>query len=179
MFFKGDIMKRSLISLIFISILIFTSSSKSYASLVVNNKNDRFQLLKSAEYIFETNPNQELISIRLLGAVKRAGLYHIPKDLDLATLLSLAGGTTREADLNNIIIGNDSVKKINNVGNVRINLSEAISKANGKIYKLKYHDIVLVEDRKPAISGDTWKLISIISIFLTSALTAIAINDRI
>src|SRR5438445_11035784 len=96
-------MRRFMVFLILYCFII----SQSMAAQNEVQKNSKYNVSSSSEYIFESYPNQELIPIRLLGAIKNAGLYHIPANMKLTTLLALAGGTTPEADLEKIIIGND------------------------------------------------------------------------
>ena len=129
---------------------------------------------KPSEFVFQTYKNQKLISIRLLGAVNKAGVYHVPKDLKLVTLLSLAGGTTSEADVEDILVGNESEGQ-----SQKIDLYESIKSGSKGAYSLKANDVILVKRKKSLISNDTWKIISVISVLLTGALTAIAINDKI
>ncbi|WP_372654633.1 hypothetical protein [Halobacteriovorax sp.] len=129
---------------------------------------------KPSEFVFQSYKNQELISLRLLGAVNKAGLYHVPKDIKLVTLLSLAGGTAKDAEVEEIVIGNETRKEV-----THINLYEAINKQVDKEYEFKSNDTIFVKHKKPFISNDSWKIISVISVLLTTALTAIAINDKI
>ncbi len=149
---------------------LFISSSQVFA----NGFNAGVGLGKTSEFVFQTYKNQELISLRLLGAVNRAGLYHVPKDIRLVTLLSLAGGTTKDAEVEEIVIGNESKKTV-----TEINLYEAINKQVDKEYEFSSNDTIFVKHKRPFISNDSWKIISVISVLLTTALTAIAINDKI
>jgi hypothetical protein len=131
---------------------------------------------RPAEFIYQTYKGEELISIRLLGSVQRAGLYHVPKNMNVTTLLSLAGGTSRDADLRKITITNELRQQHNPL---HLNLEQTFESGSGEAYQLQTNDLVFVAERRPFISNDTWKAISIISVVLTSALTAIAINDRL
>jgi hypothetical protein len=145
-------------------------------------KNSKYNVSSSSEYIFESYPNQELIPIRLLGAIKNAGLYHIPANMKLTTLLALAGGTTPEADLEKIIIGNDQQSIHNSKGeekeSLKINLEDTLEGGARKDYTLVANDIVLIKDKSPIVSNDAFRTISIVSVILTSILTAIVIKDR-
>lgn len=129
-----------------------------------------------SEFVFESYPNEPLIPVRLLGAVKNSGLYHIPKNMKLTTLLSLAGGTNTEADLEKIVIGNDLAGAPTNVV---LNLEEMIETGKNNDYSLSPHDIVLVKNKTPLISNDSFRIISIVSIVLTSILTGVLIKDRL
>lgn len=149
---------------------LFLTSNQIFAQ----NFNAGVGFGKPSEFVFQSYKNQELISLRLLGAVNKAGLYHVPKDIKLLTLLSLAGGTAKDAEVEEIMIGSESQKEL-----TKVNLYEAINKQVNQEYKFKPNDTIYVKHKKPFISNDSWKIISVISVLLTTALTAIAIDDKI
>jgi NADH:ubiquinone oxidoreductase subunit F (NADH-binding) len=132
--------------------------------------------------VFESYPNQELIPIRLLGAVKNAGLYHVPMNMKLTTLLSLAGGTSGEADLENILIGNDQQNVTAPNGeqkkSLNLNLEDVLINGAKNDYTLASNDIVLVKNKTPLVSNDSFRMISIVSVILTTILTAVIIHDK-
>ena len=171
-------MRRLVATVILYCILV----SQSFAALnELAKTNTKYNVNTSSEFIFESYPNQELIPIRLLGAIKNAGLYHIPANMKLTTLLALAGGTTTEADLENIMIGNDQQSIHLNDGidkkNLTINLEDTLKNASND-YTLVSNDIILIKNKTPWISNDSFRVFSIISVVLTSILTAIVIKDR-
>lgn len=158
--------------------ILIPFSGQLEAANLVNISKERQKISRPSEFIYQSFPHQELISIRLLGEVTRAGLYHIPKGLDLITLLSLAGGTTKNANLENIIISNDHpTKKIKN--GIELNLTESLSQPIGPIHPLRRNDIILIKPKVPIISNDTWKIISVLSVILTTTLTAVVINEKL
>ncbi len=124
-------MRHFLISLIAYSLL----TNQNFAVQAETNKKLKYNLSSPSEFVFESYPNQQLIPIRLLGAVKNAGLYHVPANMKLTTLLSLAGGTTGDADLENIVIGNDQKNLITPQGEVKslsMNLEEVLKMVQKK-----------------------------------------------
>ncbi|PIK14793.1 hypothetical protein [Halobacteriovorax sp. JY17] len=149
---------------------LFLSSSQVFAQ----SFNAGVGFGKPSEFVFQSYKNQELISLRLLGAVNKAGLYHVPKDIKLITLLSLAGGTSKDAEVEQIMIGSESRKEV-----IKVNLYEAINEQAHREYEFNSNDTIFVKHKKPFISNDSWKIISVISVLLTTALTAIAIDDKI
>lgn len=171
-------MRRSTILLLLYALI----TSQSFAGQSELQFNSKYNVNTSSEYIFESYPNQELIPIRLLGAIKNAGLYHIPHSMKLTTLLSLAGGTTAEADLENIIIGNDQHMFKSEIGkdekSLTIDLEDILKKGAKNDYTLIANDIVLIKNKSPIVSNDAFRTISIVSVILTSILTAIVIKDR-
>ncbi|MGZ3809553.1 MAG: SLBB domain-containing protein [Bacteriovorax sp.] len=156
--------------------------SQSNAGQNELQKNGKYNVSSSSEFIFESYSNQELIPIRLLGSIKNAGLYHIPSNMKLTTLLALAGGTTNEADLENIVIGNDQQllrsPKGQETKSLTVDLEETLKNGAKNDYTLVPNDIVLIKNKSPMISNDTFRSVSIVSVVLTSILTAIVIKDR-
>lgn len=137
---------------------------------------DRYRIGTPSEFVFQSYKGQELMTIKLLGAVQKSGLYHVPKEMDLATLLSLAGGTTSDANLTNVLVG-QKTKTVQK--SIEINVEEKLEKGEINIYDLRPDDVVLIKRKKPVIGTDTWRLISLISLALTSILTVVAIDDRL
>lgn len=172
-------MRRLIICLFTYSILI----NQTFAATAEKTKAAKYNLSSPSEFVFESYPNQELIPIRLLGAVKNAGLYHVPVNMKLTTLLSLAGGTNNEADLENIVIGNDQQNVISPEGeskaSLNLNLEEVLRSGAKKDYTLASNDIVLIKNKSPMISNDSFRIISIVSVLLTTLLTAVIIKDKV
>jgi hypothetical protein len=173
-------MRRLIICLFTYSILVNQSFSSTMTETV---KVSKYNLSSPSEFVFESYPNQDLIPIRLLGAVKNAGLYHVPANMKLTTLLTLAGGTNTEADLENIIIGNDQQEVISPKGeskkSLNINLEDVLKEGAKNDYTLNSNDIVLIKNKSPLVSNDSFRIISIVSVLLTTVLTAVIIRDRI
>jgi len=123
-----------------------------------------------------------LIPIRLFGAIKNAGLYHIPANMKLITLLTLAGGTTNEADLEHILIGNDQQDTRPVAGDEKksltVNLEETMKTGARSDYTLVPNDIILVQSKVPLISNDSFRMVTVASLILTSILTVVVIRDR-
>ncbi len=172
-------MRRLIICLFTYTILI----NQTYAATTEAAKNQKYNLSSPSEFVFESYPNQELIPIRLLGAVKNAGLYHVPANMKLTTLLSLAGGTSSEADLENIVIGNDQQNVVSASGvsqkSLNLNLEEVLKSGAQNDYTLASNDIVLIKNKSPLISNDSFRIISIVSVLLTTLLTAVIIKDKV
>lgn len=171
-------MRRLIICLFTYSILINQTFGATDTS-----KTTKYNLSSPSEFVFESYPNQDLIPIRLLGAVKNAGLYHVPANMKLTTLLSLAGGTNNEADLENIVIGNDQQNVTSPSGqekaSLNLNLEEVLKTGAKNDYTLASNDIVLIKNKSPLISNDSFRIISIVSVVLTALLTAVIIKDKL
>lgn len=169
-----------------LSALLMVLSNQALAFELSERSSQQLKLSRPSEFLFQDYKNQELISIRLLGAVAKPGLYHVPKNVNLVTLLTLAGGPTRNADIEKIKIGNDSKAFTGKKSvatfkqkNLTLNLNRAITAGSDPKYMLQSNDIVLVNQKKAWISSDTFRLVSILSVVLSGVLTALVIDDRL
>ncbi|MFT6070041.1 MAG: hypothetical protein ACJAT2_003305 [Bacteriovoracaceae bacterium] len=169
-----------------LSALLMVLSNQALAFELSDRSAQSLKLARPSEFLFQNFKNQELISIRLLGAVNKPGLYHVPKNVNLVTLLTLAGGPTKDADIEKIKIGNDSRSYTGKKSvatfkqkSLTLNLNHAISAGSDPKYNLDPNDIVLVNQKKAWISSDTFRLVSILSVVLSGVLTAIVIDDRL
>jgi hypothetical protein len=163
-------MRRTTSALLLYVLIISQSFAKLSETNFINNQ----KTYQSSEYIFESYPNQELISIRVLGAIKNAGLYHVPPKINLSTVIALAGGTTPDADTENIIIANDYNQNNKDIKNV--NLVDSIKK--NELNSINESDIIFIKSKGSLISSDTMKSVSIVSIILSAVLTTVLIKEK-
>jgi len=169
-----------------LSALLVVLSNQALAFEISDRAAQRLKLSRPSEFLFQNYKNQELISIRLLGAVRKPGLYHVPMNLSLVTLLTLAGGPTKDANLEEIKIGNDSKSFTGKKSmatfkqkNLTLNLNTAITAGSSPKYNLEPNDIVLVQSKKGWISNDAFRLATVISVILSGILTGVLIEDRL
>ncbi len=176
-------MRKNIIYSLVIAVLINSISLAAFGAGTDKSLQRQGSQSSVSEYVFESFPNQVLIPVRLLGEVKKAGLYYVPENFKLVTLLTIAGGTTADANLETILISNDLKKAKDVYGNdlssFEINLSETLREGARKDYELKANDIVFIDANKPFISSDSFRIISVLSLLLTSALTALAVKDKL
>lgn len=74
-----------------------------------DQENDSFQ--SARHYVHLGEGDELLINVQIWGQVKSPGLYSLPENSDIATLLSLAGGPTENADLSAVKIIRKGVEK--------------------------------------------------------------------
>lgn len=115
-------------------------------------------------YYFNKTGAEVLRQVKLLGNVNRPGIYHVPENTDLTTLLAIAGGTSNSADTQNVLISNPTGV------NTTLNLREQL--ASGKDINLKANDIIFVPEKKftfdPNSTNNVMVITTIISLLLTT-----------
>lgn len=133
---------------------------------------DKEGLNKQPEQFFLRNyGDQELISINVLGGVRRPGVYNVPKDTKLTSLLSLAGGLNENARFDRILI---SGSKQN-----RVDLEDVIENPEKLDLVLKDQQLVFVEQKRPFISPDVLSTLSAVSIFLSIVVSGLVISQQV
>ncbi len=164
-------------------ILMSTSTSMAQADLLGDIKSPQ----QSAEYIFRSSPKESLISVQLLGAVTRPGVYYVPLNTDLLKLLTLAGGSSSNADMSEILVRKLEPKSWAEIQNKAVNEyqgayevdAEKIIKYGGsRQLRLAQDDFVYVPPKTSWISGETSKTVTFVSVLLTIGLTAILIKNN-
>lgn len=131
----------------------------------------------TSEFIYRSGTDDSLISVYLLGAVAKPGLYHVPVNTDLISLLTLAGGATQNAETDEILI------KGQNPGASRREIHFDLEKSmrdggTGKVM-LASNDLVYVTPAKPALTTQALTYIGLVSSILAIVATGLIINDRV
>ena len=143
--------------------------------------------MQSSEYIFRSSPKESLISVQLLGAVNKPGIYYIPVNTDLLKLLTLAGGSSNGGDISEILVRKAEPKAWADINTKAVNQyqgayevdAEKILKYGGaRQLKLAQDDFVYVPPRTPWISSEASRNITIVSVVLGIVLTAVLIQEN-
>lgn len=97
-----------------------------------------------------------LVPVKVIGAVEKAGIHFVPKSTDLLTLLSLAGGPSRDAEADNI-----TIKRIEEgrVTILRADLDAMVSATDEDPIELRANDVVMVPQSQPIISDNVLRVI--------------------
>lgn len=160
--------------------ILLISPTAGYAtsnSYVLDAASRNGSFTRADEYFSEIYQGEILIPINLLGSVGKPGVYHIPKQTDLVRLLSLAGGTRADANLEDISIkrrSGETEKLIN------VNLRQLVSeKSSSKPINLEANDIVLVAPHEPLVSNNTLTVVSLAASLLGLVVSSIVIVNQL
>lgn len=142
---------------------------------------------QSSEYIFRSSPKESMITVQLLGAVNKPGIYYVPANTDLLKLITLAGGTTNGGDLSEILVrkmepktwAEIKSKALNEYqGAFEVDAEKLIKYGGARNLKLQQDDFVYVPPRTPWVSNEAARGITLVSVILGIALTAILIDKN-
>ncbi len=127
--------------LLLFSLILITNAFAQVDQMNMANRNVSG---RSVNYYY-AKPGDITITVSLWGFVQKPGLYEVSSSTDLVSLISLAGGPSSYAKLNNIRIirtlksdNGDTVKK-----EIKINLDNIIT-LSSKELKLNPGDIIYV-----------------------------------
>lgn len=134
---------------------------------------EKQNLQQLSEYIYGDELEQRLVPVYLLGSVQRPGIYHVPPNTSLVTLLSIAGGSGENSALSEVTIKNEKAGKVETV-----NFQDLVSSA-GKGPLLKGEDVVFIPTEKPAVSNNTMLTLTVVATLLTATLTGILIKKEL
>jgi len=142
---------------------------------------------QASEYMYRSSPKETLISIQLLGAVQKPGVYYVPTDTDLLKVLTLAGGSTHGGDISEVMVRKQEPEKwakLNSKaideyrGTYEVDVQELIKQGGGQDLKLNHEDLIYVPSKESLVSPEASKTISVISVVMTIALTGLLISKQ-
>lgn len=166
-------------NIILVLLLIYSQCITSYAlpdlrpteiNQLGNSSRDPQQ---GSIFVYGDPAMDNLIPVRVVGAVAKAGIHYIPKDTDLLTLITLAGGTTKEAKLNGIRIKREKTNQV-----LDVDLEQFVKQGDLRTPLLQMDDIVFVPESKPIISDDTFKVVGLAASLLAIVSTVALISRR-
>lgn len=142
---------------------------------------------QAAEYIFRSSPKESMITVQLLGAVHRPGIYYVPANTDLLKLITLAGGSTNGGDLSEILVRKMEPKSWEELKSKAVNEYQGAYEVDGEKLikyggarglKLQQDDFVYVPPKSQWISAEASRGLTMVSVILGIALTAILIDNN-
>ncbi|RME17423.1 MAG: hypothetical protein D6797_02560 [Bdellovibrio sp.] len=131
---------------------------------------DRITERRLSEYFYSPKGNELLVPVKVLGNVRKPGLYHVPANTSLMTLLSLSGGMQKMSDLEKVVVSQ------RHKGALQMNLNDLIYK--GKDLKLTNYDTVFVPEKKSVFSQSTVTAVTVVTSVLSVLLTAVVVSQR-
>jgi len=140
---------------------------------------------QASEYIFRSSPKESLISVQLLGAVQKPGIYYVPANTDLLKLLTLAGGSANGSDMSDVMIRKSEPEKWASIqnkaldehrGTYEVDVQELIQQGGGNVLQMNHDDLVYVPPRESMVSPETSKTITMVSVVMSIVLTGLLIG---
>lgn len=142
---------------------------------------------QASEYIFRSSPKESLISVQLMGAVNKPGIYYVPANTDLLKLITLAGGSSQMGDVSEVLVRKQDQKSWGSVNSKAVNEykgayevdAEKIIKYGGaRDLKLAQDDFVYVPQKSTWVSSETTRNVTMISLVAGIVLTGLLIQKN-
>lgn len=140
---------------------------------------------QASEYMYRSSPKESLISVQLLGAVQKPGVYYVPTNTDLLKVLTLAGGSTNGGDISEVMVRKQEPEKWATVdskavdehrGTYQVDVQELIRRGGGERLKMNHEDLIYVPPRETLVSPEASKTITLVSVVMSIALTGLLIS---
>ena len=131
---------------------------------IISSGSEDAYLSRLSEYFYSKTGKEVLRPVQVLGGVQKPGLYHVPENTSLTTLISVSGGMIPDADSESIVVhhadGTFDKKDLMDIVSKNENLA------------LKGGDMVFIPRNEgwfsPAASNTVIVIVSILSLALTS-----------
>lgn len=125
------------------------------------------------EYFAGSYPGAVMMKVNLLGGVNLPGVYNVPVNSELNGVISYAGGPTKEAKLDEIMVRskNGDTYKVN-----KVNLTEFFANEHAKPYRLKPDDYIFVKQEADLINNNVFRASLVVSAIVGTILSAVLIH---
>ncbi|MDG0815480.1 SLBB domain-containing protein [Bdellovibrio svalbardensis] len=175
-------------SMCLVTAFIFSLSSIGYARAEETGLlNDIKPPQQASEYIFRSSQKESLITVQLMGAVNKPGIYYVPQNTDLLKLITLAGGSTTAGDVSEVLVRKQEPKSWDEVkskaineyqGAYEVNAEKIIKYGGARQLKLAQDDFVYVPQKSTWVSGEATKTITVVSLVAGIVLTGLLIQKN-
>lgn len=171
-------------------LMVFVTGWSSVSAATVNDLGsigDIKMPQQAAEYMFRSSPKESLISVQLLGAVQKPGIYYVPSNTDLLKVLTLAGGSTNGGDISEVMVRKTEPEKWANIhsraldehrGTYEVDVQRLIRQGGSADLQLNHDDLVYVPARESMFSSETSKTVTMVSVVMSIALTGLLISKN-
>lgn len=165
-------MKISLRQVSLSILMVFTFNSVALSQSFRLSDKKQALSLRGSEFVSGTDYKTNMIKVKMIGEVNKPGVHLLPEKSNFTTLLSYAGGPTKDADITEITIKRRHKKGYKNI---ELNFKDFMANNQNDII-LKADDLIYVEREREFISSRT---LTIVSTILGVVVSGIIINDRL
>jgi hypothetical protein len=178
-------MIKNIMKLFMVFLTFITSVSQAAAQNDLGLVGDIRAPQQASEYIYRSSPKESLISVQLLGAIQKPGVYYVPTNTDLLKLLTLAGGSTNGGDLTDVMVRKTEPQKWADIhskaldehrGTYEVDIQQLIKLGGSSDLKMNHDDLVYVPPREALVSPETSRSITILSVIMSIAVSGLLIS---
>lgn len=127
----------------------------------------------SQEYFAGAYPGTVMMKVNLVGGFNKPGVYNVPVNSELTSVMSYAGGPTKEAEVSEVYVRS---KKGNEYEVKKVNLENFFTDSQEKPYRLKPDDYIYVKQNEEVINNNIFRGAMVISALVSVILTGLLID---
>jgi hypothetical protein len=181
----GNILAKKLLKFLMVFLTFWTSIASAAPTTDLGAIGDIKTPAQASEYMYRSSPKESLISVQLLGAVQKPGVYYVPSNTDLLKVLTLAGGSTNCGDISEVMVRKQEPEKWSSIhskavdehrGTYEVDVQELIKQGGGDTLKMNHEDLIYVPPREMLVSPEASKAITLVSVVMSIALTGLLIS---
>ncbi len=159
-------MKRFIAAVVCIAVIVSSVPQNAYAARAMSD--DQYQS-RISEYFYSPTGKEVLVPVQILGNVTRPGLYHIPPDTSLSTLLAISGGTTENANVSKVRLFRDGETQ-------KLDLDDIFEEQPN--FGIKNRDTIYIPEKPKLVSDSTLAALIAISTIASTVLTVYWIRNE-
>lgn len=180
-------MKQQIANRLVLTVIFLVTHLQSAHCEEVSLLNDIKAPQQASEYIFRSSQQESLISVQLLGAVSKPGVYYIPIDTDLLKLLTLAGGSAPNGDVSEVLVRKQEPHEWQRIssnaiseykGAYEVNAEKIIKFGGASQLKLAQNDFVYVPQKSVWVTNDTSRAVTTLSVVMGIVLSGFLIHKN-
>lgn len=177
-------MTKKLLKFLMVLVTFWSASSPAATLNDLGSVGDIKTPAQASEYMYRSSPKENLISVQLLGAVQKPGIYYVPANTDLLKVLTLAGGSNT-GDISEVMVRKQEPEKWADIhskavdehrGTYEVDVKELIKQGGAETLKMNHEDLIYVPPRETLVSPEASKTITLLSVVMSIALTGLLIS---
>lgn len=176
---------KTLLKFVMVYLTFWSATAPALAGNELGAVGDIKTPSQAAEFIYRSSPKESLISVQLLGAVQKPGIYYVPTNTDLLKVLTLAGGSNSNGDISEVLVRKQEPSQWAKVqskavdehrGTYEIDVQDLIKRGGGEVLKLNHEDLIYVPPKEALVSPEASKTVALVSVVMSIALTGLLIS---
>lgn len=149
----------------------FAQSPGERAAAAIPKRNQ----LWTQEYFADSYQGEVLVPVKVLGAVRLPGIYHVPKKTDLVTLMAMAGGLLPNADQEKVFVKRRTKDKEKVLS---VDFFSSVSAEGATVPTVEADDIVTVQAKEPLVSQESLTVLGFVASILSILISGFIVSKQ-
>jgi len=132
--------------------------------------------INTQEYFAEARPGSVMMKVNIMGSVNKPGVYNVPVNSELNSVLTFAGGPSIDANIQKVMIRS---KHGDNTKIKKVDLEKFFKDSSENPYILKPNDYVYLQQSEKLISSEVLQTTILVSTILSIVVAMVIIDTRL